>query len=122
MSKKIKKNQIMLIGAGGSLVNELLNALREEVALVKYTIDSTTIDSILAMGNAERERCVVIYVRVPYFLRATRLLRSGIQNCEKIALKDTALYANAEQVADITVRNFVVTNSVYDILNYFKKR
>lgn len=122
MAKKIKKTRIVLIGAGGSFVAELLAALREESTLERYAIDSATIDFILIMDPDEREKCIVIYVRVPYFLRITRLLRAGIQSCEEIALRDTTLYANAEQVADMTVRNFVVTNSVSDILDYIKKR
>ena len=122
MARKVKKSRIVLIGAGGSLVEELLAALRAESALGKYKIDSATIDSILAMEPSEREKCAVIYVRVPYFLRITRLLRAGTQNCEEVALQDTTSYANAERVADLTVRNFVVSNSVYDILDYFKKK
>ena len=122
MAKKVKKSRIVLIGAGGSLVDELLVALRAESALDKYKIDSATIDSVLAMDPSEREKCVIIYIRVPYFLRVTRLLRAGIQNCEEVALLDTTLYADAEQVADFTVRNFVITNSVSDILDYFRKR
>ena len=122
MAKKVKKSRIVLIGAGGSLVDELLTALRAESALDKYKIDSATIDSVLAIDPSEREKCAVIYIRAPYFLRVTRLLRAGIQNCEEVALQDTTLYADAEQVADFTVRNFVITNSVAEILEYFRKR
>ena len=122
MARKVKKSRIVLIGAGGSLVEELLSALRAESALDKYKIESDTISSVLAMAPDEREKCVIIYIRVPYFLRVTRLLRAGIQNCEEVALLDTTLYADAEQVADFTVRNFVITNSVSDILDYFRKR
>ena len=122
MAKKVKKSRIVLIGAGGSLVDELLVALREESALDKYKIDSATIDSVLAIDPSEREKCVIIYIRVPYFLRAERLIRSGMQNWEDMALKDTTSYADAEQVADLTVRNFVITSSVAEILEYFRKR
>ena len=122
MSRKVKKSRIVLTGAGGSLVDELLAALREETALDKYKIDSGSISSVLAMTPDEREKCVIIYVRVPYFLRVSRLLRAGIQNCEEVALNDTTLYADAEQVADLTVRNFVISNSVSEILEYFRKR
>ena len=122
MAKKVKKSRIVLVGAGGSLVEELLTALRAESALDKYKIDSATISSVLAMDPSEREKCVIIYVRVPYFLRAERLIRSGIQNWEDMALKDTTSYADAEQVADLTVRNFVITSSVAEILEYFRKR
>ena len=122
MAKKVKKSWIALIGAGGSLVDELLVALREESAIDKYKIDSANISSVLAMAPDEREKCVIIYVRVPYFLRVSRLLRAGIQNCEEVALNETTLYADAEQVADLTVRNFVISNSVAEILEYFRKR
>lgn len=122
MSRKVKKSRIVLIGAGGSLVDELYAALRAESALDKYKIDSATISSVLAMAPDEREKCVIIYVRVPYFLRITRLLRAGTQNCEEVALNDTTLYADAEQVADFTVRNFVITSSVAEILEYFRKK
>ena len=122
MARKVKKSRIVLVGAGGSLVEELLTALRAESALDKYKIDSATISSVLAMDPSEREKCVIIYVRVPYFLRAERLIRSGIQNWEDMALKDTTSYADAEQVADLTVRNFVITSSVAEILEYFRKR
>ena len=122
MARKVKKSRIVLIGAGGSLVEELLTALREESALDKYKIDSATISSVLAMDPSEREKCVIIYIRVPYFLRAERLIRSGMQNWEDMALNDTTLYADAEQVADFTVRNFVITSSVSEILEYFRKR
>ena len=122
MSRKVKKSRIVLTGAGGSLVDELLSALREESAIDKYKIDSANISSVLAMAPDEREKCVIIYVRVPYFLRVSRLLRAGIQNCEKVALNDTTLYADAERVADLTVRNFVISNSVAEILEYFRKR
>lgn len=122
MARKVKKSRIVLIGAGGSLVDELLFALREESALNKYKIDPATISSVLVMNPGEREKCVIIYVRVPYFLRVSRLLRAGIQNYEEVALKDTTLYADAERVADLTVRNFVISNSVAEILEYFRKR
>ena len=122
MARKVKKSRIVLIGAGGSLVDELLAALRAESALDKYKIDSATISSVLVMAPDEREKCVIIYVRVPYFLRVERLLRAGIQNCEDMALKDTTSYDDAEQVADLTVRNFVITSSVGEILEYFRKR
>lgn len=122
MARKVKKSRIVLIGAGGSLVEELLAALRAESALDKYKIDSATISSVLATAPEEREKCVIVYIRVPYFLRVERLLRAGIQNCEDMALKDTTLYDDAEQVADLTVRNFVVTSSVGEILEYFRKR
>ena len=122
MSRKVKKSRIILIGAGGSLVDELLSALREESTLDKYKIDSGSISSVLAMTHDEREKCVIIYVRVPYFLRVSRLLRAGIQNCEEVALNETTLYADAERVADLTVRNFVISNSVAEILEYFRKR
>lgn len=122
MAKKVKKSWIVLIGAGGSLVDELLVALRAESALDKYKIDSANISSVLAMDPDEREKCVIIYVRVPYFLRVSRLLRAGIQNCEEVALNETTLYADAERVADLTVRNFVISNSVAEILEYFRKR
>jgi hypothetical protein len=122
MARKVKKSRIVLIGAGGSLVEELLTALRAESALDKYKIDSATISSVLEMAPDEREKCVIVYIRVPYFLRVERLLRAGIQNCEDMALKDTTLYDDAEQVADLTVRNFVVTSSVGEILEYFRKR
>ena len=122
MSRKVKKSRIILVGAGGSLVDELLSALREESAIDKYKIDSANISSVLAMAPDEREKCVIIYVRVPYFLRVSRLLRAGIQNCEEVALNETTLYADAERVADLTVRNFVISNSVAEILEYFRKR
>ena len=122
MAKKVKKSWIVLIGAGGSLVDELLVALRAESALDKYKIDSANISSVLAMAPDEREKCVIIYVRVPYFLRVSRLLRAGIQNCEEVALNEITLYADAERVADLTVRNFVISNSVAEILEYFRKR
>ena len=122
MSRKVKKSWIVLTGAGGSLIDELLAALREESTLDKYKIDSATISSVLAMAPDEREKCVIIYVRVPYFLRVSRLLRAGIQNCEEVALNETTLYADAERVADLTVRNFVISNSVAEILEYFRKR
>ena len=122
MSRKVKKSRIILNGAGGSLVDELLSALREESAIDKYKIDSANISSVLAMTPDEREKCVIIYVRVPYFLRVSRLLRAGIQNCEEVALNETTLYADAEQVAELTVRNFVISNSVAEILEYFRKR
>ena len=122
MSRKVKKSRIVLTGAGGSLVDELLSALREESAIDKYKIDSANISSVLAMAPDEREKCVIIYVRVPYFLRVSRLLRAGIQNCEEVALNETTLYADAERVADLTVRNFVITSSVGEILEYFRKR
>ena len=121
MARKVKKSRIVLIGAGGSLVEELLAALRAESTLDKYKIDSATIDSVLAIDPSEREKCVIIYIRVPYFLRAERLIRSGMQNWEDMALNDTTLYADAEQVADFTVRNFVITSSVSEILEYFRK-
>jgi len=122
MARKVKKSRVVLIGAGGSLVEELLAALRAESTLDKYKIDSATISSVLAMTPDEREKCVIIYVRVPYFLRVSRLLRAGIQNCEEVALNETTLYADAERVADLTVRNFVISNSVAEILEYFRKR
>ena len=60
MAKKVKKSWIVLIGAGGSLVDELLVALREESAIDKYKIDSANISSVLAMAPDEREKCVII--------------------------------------------------------------
>jgi len=122
MPRKVKKTRIVLFGPQGSHIDQLAEALRNESSLEKYKIDVVGIERIKVMSPEEREKCVIIYVRVPSFLRKDRLSRVSTPNGDDIVSKDTIKYANAEQVADLTVRNFVVSVSVDTVVEYLKKR
>ena len=71
-----------------------------------------------------KKKIVVVYIRVPPFLRIARMSRRGDAEeaiVDRITFDEVA-FKDAESVADLVVRNFVLTETIDTILDYLKKR
>ena len=71
-----------------------------------------------------KKRVIVIYIHAPAFLRMERMQRRG-DSGEMIDRRiefDAQAFKDCEAMADLTVRNIVLSESIATILDYLKKR
>ena len=71
-----------------------------------------------------KKKIVVVYIRVPPFLRIARMSRRGDSDesiVDRVTFDEVA-FKGAEEVADLVVRNFVLTETIDTILDYLKKK
>ena len=71
-----------------------------------------------------KKRVIVIYVHAPAFLRMERMQRRGDTGAmidQRIAF-DSEAFKDCEAMADLTVRNIVLSQSIETILDYLKPK
>jgi len=71
-----------------------------------------------------KKRVIVVYIHAPTFLRMERMRRRGdtAEMIDQRVAFDVEAFKDCEAMADLTVRNFVLTESIEVILDYLKKK